>query len=1474
MKVFLLKVSLKMPKIRNLRIINAQFNEATREFQDLRMPFYGESATYELINGGGKSVLLMLLMQCVTPNSSLDHKKPLKDIFRGGNSNRTTHVLVEWELDEGLYEHKYLLTGFCAKKKNNPDDLDKNGAPDYFNYIYLYDGSNDFDIHRIPLCRYEDDVFVSIDISKTRDLLRENCEKYDIWIAESKRDYIEMIKKFNLLEVEMDLIRHINKKENYLKSHFTENYGTSRSLIEKLLDTTERCLKSKKSIYNDELIESSNESLASALYQSQKDIKRLKEEMEKLEEYEKLDKEVRIIASANNEVIEKFSRLEDTKKQAACQIQTYKTKISEKKAELDKTNAELEHARHQHAKTEMDIERLEIMRLNATVNIGKKELEILGNEKKTIQDRIRKLDSDINFAVATNKYLKILELEEQIQKDKATLKNTEKEHEELFEKRNVLGQKLRSCLKKEYDLVKGQFDDESDKLKIIRDEFNKHQEYIWEIKSARGQKQSDLSRLKNQNEELSKKEAKLQNQYMAFPKITGGMILKDEIVATVDRRRELNERAEKLVDYIHQEKNNLINAKGESKITLSEIEHVKEKLESAKKSFSNFGSQKETVLKVLSARASESLQLCLKQIEDERKATSKQVLSLEQKKEILRQEIDTISEHGYSLTEDMKNSLKWFRSELGFAKTGSEYLKDLKEEKQKEILGNAPWLTKSIILTRQDFNRIVNNPASILPASIMDSTVIITNQSSLQEQKKLSLGDIFLPSRDAEHYIKILDPETTIKQIKTDIGIVEKDFSRYNTTLGIANDDRDTIKLYIDKYPADFESEIQREISIYKESIEKYKIQLASVLESITKIEATLEQKSLEKENILAEIDSLNERIDVFKELDEVIDTCEKLELSLKEYESNIKELDVKYLQANEQKSQLERESQEKESFVTGLRDQLKEIERDLKPLESFSIVDIESLHEEEIKNLQPEFDSLNDVIARVAGDASSLEKSIKDNNDFVNDLWGDIQRNKISKEALLSSERKVPYSNEYIEQLETDKEAAESSLSEFEETFKSKNEQQIRLVKGFEDKVISFNQRSIESYIPDDTLLDNAIYDTNIKEKKDERIRLSEHVDKLDSLHMKFEGELHKFQDNHDHYRDLDSFYQFSGFEAVVVEELIDYNKMSYLLKDSSEKVDESKNNYESLKGKSIETIRNLKVPMYFIDTIKDKLKNPGSLREAELISRSLNDYLMIIESKTKVQKELVDSLKHVEEKVVSQALGIAMIYKDYLKRFPSLSRIILDGRSTDMIRINFDDCEYTDDMAMSEMKRYIQQLIEDIESQKITQKELVDYLTPVHLINKVLDMKNISLSIRKIDTTDTKFQKWERIQASDGQENAMFIIFMVVLMSYIRDIVVDRKDKNTSKVLIIDNPFGSTSACYLWEKISAILEKNNVQIICPGHKISPSVSEYFPVRHILTEEASTDGRVRVNVKTSAKDEIMDKIEQQKRYGQLKFEI
>lgn len=47
----------------------------------------------------------------------------------------------------------------------------------------------------------------------------------------------------------------------------------------------------------------------------------------------------------------------------------------------------------------------------------------------------------------------------------------------------------------------------------------------------------------------------------------------------------------------------------------------------------------------------------------------------------------------------------------------------------------------------------------------------------------------------------------------------------------------------------------------------------------------------------------------------------------------------------------------------------------------------------------------------------------------------------------------------------------------------------------------------------------------------------------------------------------------------------------------------------------------------------------------------------------------------------------------------------------------------------------------------------------------------------------------------------------------------------------------FISARACYLREKIAAILEKNNVRIICP------CVRAYSPVRHVLMKKYPLKG-------------------------------
>ena len=115
-----------MPNINRIRVNNVKYNFGTQSYDDFIMKMYGRNTLYDLANGGGKSVLMLLLMQCVIPNSTLDDKQPIEKLFRG-NENTCIHSLVEWKLDdcditEGM---RYMTTGFAAKKAGG-------GSPGFF----------------------------------------------------------------------------------------------------------------------------------------------------------------------------------------------------------------------------------------------------------------------------------------------------------------------------------------------------------------------------------------------------------------------------------------------------------------------------------------------------------------------------------------------------------------------------------------------------------------------------------------------------------------------------------------------------------------------------------------------------------------------------------------------------------------------------------------------------------------------------------------------------------------------------------------------------------------------------------------------------------------------------------------------------------------------------------------------------------------------------------------------------------------------------------------------------------------------------------------------------------------------------------------------------------------------------------------------------------------------------------------------
>ena len=230
-----------MPHINRIRVNNVKYNFGTQYYDDFVMRFSGKNTIYDLANGGGKSVLMLLLLQNLIPNCTLDEKQPIEKLFRSGNGNTTIHSMIEWKLNPCHVKNgfQYMTTGFCARKARGAGGEDgevsaDRASIDYFNYCIFYRQFNDNDLKNLPLSNGKE----RITYLGLRSYLQE-LEKKDfhveVKIFDRKGDYQRFISQYGLFESEWEIIRGINKTEGHVRTYFETNYRTTRKVVEDLL---------------------------------------------------------------------------------------------------------------------------------------------------------------------------------------------------------------------------------------------------------------------------------------------------------------------------------------------------------------------------------------------------------------------------------------------------------------------------------------------------------------------------------------------------------------------------------------------------------------------------------------------------------------------------------------------------------------------------------------------------------------------------------------------------------------------------------------------------------------------------------------------------------------------------------------------------------------------------------------------------------------------------------------------------------------------------------------------------------------------------------------------------------------------------------------------------------------------------------------------------------------------------------------
>lgn len=208
-----------MARISKIRFINFTYND-NRHIYDETLDFYkGEDTLLNLQNGGGKTVLVQMMMQPIVP------KQRLKDrVFKSyfSNTKAPVYIMIEWILDG---EQKKVMTGIGIKRILGKNIEDEGDSIKVVTFISEYQSQSEFDIKNIELLEESNGIVRLIDFEKVlKNISNGEKEEKNVWLfrwdlAEDKKEYARRLAAYKIHHMEWkNLMVKINEAEAGLNS--------------------------------------------------------------------------------------------------------------------------------------------------------------------------------------------------------------------------------------------------------------------------------------------------------------------------------------------------------------------------------------------------------------------------------------------------------------------------------------------------------------------------------------------------------------------------------------------------------------------------------------------------------------------------------------------------------------------------------------------------------------------------------------------------------------------------------------------------------------------------------------------------------------------------------------------------------------------------------------------------------------------------------------------------------------------------------------------------------------------------------------------------------------------------------------------------------------------------------------------------------------------------------------------------------
>ncbi|MEG2354001.1 MAG: hypothetical protein RSB70_05110 [Clostridium sp.] len=1401
-----------MSKINKVRMVNLNYNNNSIKIDDLKFFLDNEDTMFNLRNGGGKSVLVQMIM------APLVHKKyrDLKDRKFESYFTKSipTYILIEWKLDN---DAGYVLTGMMARKREQSleDELKEN--LDIVNFIYEYKSKNQHDIDSLAIIEETEGKRSTTSFAKSKKLFEDlkkskngNFSYYDMNNSSTSASYFTKLSNYHINHKEWENIIHkINLKESGLSELFSKAKNVEGLLKEWFLPAVEEKLtKGENRIKNFRTI-------VNGYINQYKENKNKLDKKVKIELFNSVAGELRKITEEIISISDERCALENEIANIRVYLEREKVKnqlaIDEFDVFLYDLDTEIKEIRYEKLSLDIYNEKDTQVELN-------KELDKGEEEKKREEIKENDIEKRRNILICARCYGKYTEVSKELQELEIQEKIILEENNNTMFKVEDIGFSIKTIIEKDMEELRKNITEKRDKFYCLEDEIDNIKKNISKINEV----------LKSLNE----KKGSLESKIYAYDKEEKGFnksyaedlsrniegVYKNDLILNLEKQ--ISDLKNDYKNKYKEAGKNLIDEMELQKVVCSKKEEIKEGLARIKAETSGKEIELNKAYKEMENRADtlryinldkedifnktkivEVFDSKINTLRNREKNTSKLIDSLNE--ELARLQTGKLLE----LPKELESELK--KKEISIV-YGMEWLKKngYSEEENLKLIDRNPFIPYSLIMDSRDLEILNKEPLNIFTSTpiVIIKRESINSSLDFNNEGLIELNGLeFLVSFNK----KLLNEEELNLLIKNKYEEIEVENKK---VLNI----NDEIELFIEKRSSIFYSELT------EESYKDLKKILSELQEKSIKLSHDLIKINMEISNIVINIGKIekskinfNENYSLlerkesdFRDLKSEYLSYTKSKEDLRNNEELIKLRNREEYNFNIRLEDVTKESKDVDNTVRSLESSLKELEYNMKEFLGYTKG---TFIEKDKEDLIAEFNVLNKSINSTIKEIkekinkSNCEyKKIVDELKYESERAGLIDADYTGVKYTISEMKEIDNRQKKQKQLIKDKEAQVSKINMEIVRITSQIDQ------GYKELKKQCNTdflKSRDSIIIKDYEVEEVKIDIRIKEVENKKKGLSKIINNIANAIS-----------NLSEYNDLKLVDEINIY--ISIDELD--NEIGIKKRDLRKLCDSQGKSSSELKREIDNRLLNNSV---FCDdeSFKDTVIVINKLAEAP---KQLMEQLNIYEESFNMQmlklSQDIEMINKEESKILENMMDYIKEVNENLAKIDSNSSIKIRNKSVKMLNVIVPKWDENIDIYKSKLKEYIEQLrdqaLSNLNKNQGIEDLISNRITNYNLFNEVISVSSVNIKLYKIEEDKQRQISWNEVSTNSGGEGFLSaFVILSSLLSYMRRDSNDIFNRYESgKVIVMDNPFAQTSSAHLLKPLMEIAKKSNTQLIC----------------------------------------------------------